>query len=135
MSRVERMGDTRHGESLDAAQRARQWRPLHEHARQIKRDADALAGALESAAHDLERHLQGQVDQRPYSTLAVAAGVGYVVGGGLTTRLTNFLSGTATKLAMAMAARLLDEQLSYTGDSEHSSRSERHKRTQRGRTS
>ena len=64
------------------------------------------------AADDLERYLTEQVEERPYITLGVAAGVGYVLGGGLRSRLTAVLLGAATRLAMAVAARELAARLS-----------------------
>ena len=82
-------------------------RSLGDHGRQIQHDVHALAAAVQEASDDLERYLTEQVEQRPYTTLGVAAGVGYVLGGGLRARVTAVLLGTATRLAMALAAREL----------------------------
>jgi hypothetical protein len=87
-------------------------RSLGDHGRQIHHDAHALAAAVQDAADDLERYLTEQVEQRPYTTLGVAAGVGYVLGGGLRSRLTAVLLGAATRLAVALAARELAARLS-----------------------
>ena len=87
-------------------------RSLGDHGRQIHHDAHALAAAVQEAAHDLERYLSEQVEERPYAALGVAAGVGYVLGGGLRSRLTTVLLGAATRLAMALAARELAARLS-----------------------
>ena len=87
-------------------------RSLGDHGRQIHHDVHALAAAVQDAADDLERYLTEQVEQRPYTTLGVAAGVGFVLGGGLSSRLTAMLLGTATRLAMALAARELATRLS-----------------------
>jgi hypothetical protein len=62
---------------------------------------------VQDAADDLERYITEQVHRRPYSTLGVAAGVGFILGGGLRSRLTAVLLGAATRLAMALAAREL----------------------------
>jgi hypothetical protein len=87
-------------------------RSLGDHCRQIHHDAHALAAAVQGATDDLERYVTEQVHRRPYSTLGVAAGVGFVVGGGLRSRLTAVLFGAATRLAMALAARELAARLS-----------------------
>ena len=87
-------------------------RSLGDHGRQIHHDAHALAAAVQEATDDLERYLTEQVEQRPYTTLGVAAGVGYVLGGGLRSRLTAILLGAATRFAMALAARELAARLS-----------------------
>jgi hypothetical protein len=52
---------------------------------------------------DLERYLTDRVRQRPYSTLGAAAGIGYVLGGGLRSPLTATL--------VVMGARFFAEQL------------------------
>ncbi len=80
---------------------------LGDHCRQIHHDAHALATAVQGAADDVGRYLTEQVEQRPFTTIGVAAGVGYVLGGGLRSRLTALLLGTATRVAMALAAREL----------------------------
>ncbi len=82
-------------------------RSLGAHGRQIYDDVHALAMAVQDATDDLEGYLTEQVEQRPYTTLGVAAGVGFVLGGGLRPRLTAMLFGTAMRLAMALAAREL----------------------------
>ena len=56
-----------------------------EHSRALREDAEALAGELRGAVDELNTKLdlQGRMERSPYATLAVAAGVGYVLGGGL----------------------------------------------------
>ena len=80
---------------------------LGDHGREIYTDAQALTSAVRSATHDLERYLTEQVNRRPYTTLGVAVGVGYVLGGGLRSRLTGVLRGVATRVAVALVAREL----------------------------
>jgi len=91
---------------------AQDGRSLGDHCRQIHHDAHALAAAVQGAADDLERYLTEQVEERPYTTLGVAAGVGFVLGGGLRSRLTAVLFGAARKLAVALAAREIAARLS-----------------------
>ena len=86
-------------------------RSLAEHGREIQHDAEALAAAMQEAADSAQHYLTEQVARRPYRTLGVAAGLGYVLGGGLSSRLTTLLLGAATRLAMALAARELGARL------------------------
>jgi ElaB/YqjD/DUF883 family membrane-anchored ribosome-binding protein len=87
-------------------------RSLGEHGREIQHDVQALAAAVQDAADDLQRYVTTQMEHRPYTTLGVAAGVGFVLGGGLRPRLAAVLLGTATRVAMAVAARELAARLS-----------------------
>jgi len=80
---------------------------LADSGRRIQQDASRLATHVQDLGSDIEGFLAGQVRERPYATLAAAAGVGYVLGGGLGSRLTLLAFGVATRLAMAMAAREL----------------------------
>ena len=95
-----------------AGARPQDARSLGDHCRRIQHDAQALAIAVQEAADEFERFLTEQVQERPYTTLGVAAGVGYALGGGLRSRLTAMVVGTATRLAMTLAARELVAQLS-----------------------
>jgi len=51
-------------------------------------DAQDLAMDLQATAHQIEEFLTEQVRTNPYRTLLVAAGAGYVLGGGLASTLT-----------------------------------------------
>lgn len=57
---------------------------------QIGRDAQTLWNDARSAVHDLGDRvdLRGRVQRNPYGTLLAAAGIGYILGGGLFTPLT-----------------------------------------------
>ena len=101
-------------EPIDAANGTAQHgrRSLGDHGRQIHHDVQALAAAVQDAADDLERYLTEQVEQRPYTTVGIAAAVGYVLGGGLRSRLAALLFGAATRVATALAARQLAARLS-----------------------
>ena len=111
------MSDAESSNGPNGAPSGTGWQPqdarsLGDHCRQIHHDAHALAAAVQEATDDLERYLTEQVAQRPYTTLGVAAGVGYVLGGGLRARLTAVLLGAATRLAMGLAAREIAARLS-----------------------
>lgn len=64
--------------------------------------AQQLVTEARTALHDVVEYvdLKGRVERHPYGMLAAAAGVGYVLGGGLLTPLT----GRLLKLGMRLAA-------------------------------
>ena len=72
-----------------------------ERSRVLRDDAQALAGELRGAVEDINAKLDlhGRMERNPYATLAVAAGIGYVLGGGL---FSNF-----TGRALRMGVRLM----------------------------
>jgi hypothetical protein len=76
---------------------------LQRQGREVQREARALAGGLEEAADEIEGFLREQMGQRPYGTLAAAAGIGYVLGGGVPTALTRLLLDYAARFAFTMA--------------------------------
>lgn len=94
---------------------------LAEHGRQIQHDAETLAATVKDATGGIQRYLTEQVEQRPYRTLGVAAGIGYTLGGGLSSRLTTLLFSAATRLAMALAARELGARLRQGSSVQHKS--------------
>jgi hypothetical protein len=56
--------------------------------RALADDAERLAADARTAGRQVEDFLQRQVATRPYQTLLIAAGAGYVLGGGLASSLT-----------------------------------------------
>ena len=99
--------------------------PSGEHARigeridQIGTDAQTLFNDARGAVQDLSEtlDLRGRVQRNPYGTLLAAAGIGYVLGGGLFTPLTARIVRFGLRLAalplvkdelMGMAEKALD---------------------------
>jgi len=83
----------------------------------VERATTGLLG-LASAETALELHraldLDRRVQQRPYATVAAAAGVGYVLGGGLFSAPTRRLLGLGLRVAaVALAAEQLRLLLSH----------------------
>lgn len=109
------MSDTGNGASSPAEREFHDSRSLADHGQRIQHDAEALAVAVRDATIGVQRYLTAQVAQRPFSTLGVAAGVGYVLGGGLSSRLTAVLLGAATRVAAAFVARELGSRISQSG--------------------
>jgi hypothetical protein len=54
--------------------------------------------------------IEGRVDRHPYGMLAGALGAGFILGGGLFTRLTERIAGTALRIAVMAALPRLEEE-------------------------
>jgi hypothetical protein len=62
----------------------------------------------------LYQRIQEQIEEHPYRTLAVAAGLGFMLGGGVLGRVTGKLVATGLRLGLAavvtpMATQIMDE--------------------------
>ncbi|HYB99912.1 MAG TPA: hypothetical protein VEC57_12345 [Candidatus Limnocylindrales bacterium] len=104
------MADNRNQVSngADASSRNQQQRgpqAILNSGRQIQGDVQQLATHVQETTNELTQVITDQMRQRPYTVLATAAGIGYLLGGGLSSRLTLLAFGMATRFAMAMAAR------------------------------
>jgi len=80
---------------------------------QIGTDAQQVLSDARGAVADLSSTLdiKGRVQRNPYATLAIAAGVGYVLGGGLFTGLTARIVRLGIKLAAVPLVK--DELLGF----------------------
>jgi len=70
--------------------------------------------ANESSMVELVRDvldIHGRTERHPYGMLAGALGVGFVLGGGLSTRLTDRLAGTALRIGITAAWPRLGKEL------------------------
>jgi hypothetical protein len=76
---------------------------LRHQSEQVRGDLKALAGTVRKLARECEDVLRERVEQRPYAMLAMAAGVGYVLGGGVPGVLLRVLFGTAGRVALESA--------------------------------
>jgi len=72
---------------------------ISQQAREIGHDATVLAAEV----GDLRGYLADRVEHSPLQTLGAAAGVGYLLGGGLNSKLTESLLAAAATLSTAMA--------------------------------
>jgi len=111
------MGDAGNGAANANEGQPHDFDTLGDYGRQVHHDAAALAATVRDATNAVERYLTAQVEQRPFSTLGVAAGLGYVLGGGLSSRLTVVLLGAATRVATALVARELGARMMRSGAS------------------
>ena len=92
--------DVTHRDGNGAAQPGPSVRELVEESGRVREECIALAGAALHAAHGWQSLLRDRLERQPYATLAVAAGVGYVLGGGLPTALVRVLVGVGGRLAV-----------------------------------
>jgi len=67
--------------------------------KRVGADLADVAGAALHAARGWEMLLRDQLDRQPIATLAVAAGLGYLLGGGLRSGLARTLAGMGARLA------------------------------------
>jgi len=88
---------------------------LADRRRQIRREVETLAGAVQDATSGVRRYLVDQAERRPYRSLGVALAIGYVLGGGLNRRLTAMSLAAATRLALALAMRELGAWIVHDG--------------------
>ena len=78
-------------------------RELLAQGQRVRQDVVALAGTVRQVTHGWQALLKDRFERQPYTTLAVAAGVGYVLGGGLPTGLLRILLGMGGRLAFEQA--------------------------------
>jgi phage shock protein A len=78
-------------------------RELLEQSQRVREDVAALAGTVRQVTRGWEALLRDRLEQRPYATLAVAAGVGYVLGGGVPSGIVRLLLGIGSRLAVEQA--------------------------------
>src|SRR5688572_18325490 len=75
--------------------------------KEVRDDAQVLMDDIKAAARDLSERIdvQGRIERNPYGTLLAAAGVGYILGGGLFTRATGRILGVAARLMLVPLVR------------------------------
>ena len=82
---------------------------LMEQTRVAKDSAVKLFTSMKTAAGVAEKAAREQLGERPYATLGVAAGAGFVLAGGLASILTMTVLRAGSKIAMAMLVDKLAE--------------------------
>jgi len=75
----------------------------------LQADAEAVVTSVQVAARDAETFVRTQTTQRPYVSLGVAAGVGFVLGGGLSPKLTATLLGLGGRILVNAVLREVAE--------------------------
>ncbi len=82
-------------------------RPLRQRLNQRVREAQEFGSTVEEAIDEVGGFLRDQAQCRPYTALAGAAAVGYVLGGGLPTRVIGLVAALGGRLAVEMFLREL----------------------------
>lgn len=96
---------------------------LTETGRQIRGDAQNLVTHVSEAGTELQSYVTDMVRERPLATIGVMAGIGYLLGGGLSSRLSVLALGVGTRFAMAVAAREMSSWALQGGGSDGDQRS------------
>ncbi|MBY0275485.1 hypothetical protein K2Z84_09090 [Candidatus Binatia bacterium] len=78
---------------------------LLEQSRRVRDDLEGLVSAVADARSEWEEQLRARLTERPYVGLAAAAGVGYVLGAGVSPLLLRAAFGLGTRVAFAMVMR------------------------------
>jgi ElaB/YqjD/DUF883 family membrane-anchored ribosome-binding protein len=74
---------------------------LLERGRQVEHDAQSFAANLEGLVADAEQFVRTRLEAQPYATLAIAAGAGFLIGGGLTIGVMATITRLGTRMATA----------------------------------
>lgn len=88
---------------------------LMQSGKQIRNDMQQLYGHVQETGEELQAYLTEQVQQRPYTVLGTAAAIGYLLGGGLSSKITLMAFGVVTRFAMALAAREMASRAATAG--------------------
>ena len=89
------------GRNSAAAAASSKTSRLLERGRKVERDARSLSSDLEGLLSEVEDLVRARLEAQPYATLAVAAGAGFVLGGGLTVGVVGTLARIGTRMATA----------------------------------
>ena len=102
------------GAKVDEAARSAKSaiRAAREDVEPLRESAEAFATSLQQAADQATEAVRDQLEKRPFVVLGVAAGVGYVLGGGLPTFLTRALVRIGLRAATTAAVGRLVATLS-----------------------
>jgi hypothetical protein len=82
---------------------------IQQKGQQVRREVGDLTSEVEGALGELETVIREQLTQRPYTTLAAATGLGYVLGGGIPVALSRMMFGLGGRLAFVMLAQQFRE--------------------------
>lgn len=96
-------------------QRATQSMPefghLSERLHELQGEAEALLSTLDRTSNELGAALRAHLAKHPYAVLATAAGIGYVLGGGLPSPLTRMLVVLGGRAGFELLSRELGSRL------------------------
>jgi len=78
---------------------------VYEQSRRVRNDFEGLVSAVFEARSAWESQLRDRLAARPYVGLATAAGLGYVLGAGVSPGLLRTVFGLGTRVAFAVLMR------------------------------
>jgi hypothetical protein len=85
---------------------------IGEASRRLRGDLNDLYGAVTRSKEDLGARLGSYLRERPYGSLAIAFGIGYVLGGGLFSRASSRLLGIGARVyGLKLARNLMGQAL------------------------
>lgn len=83
---------------------------LGDASRRLRHDLGDFFGAFTRSKEGLSSQLGSFVRERPIASVAIAFGIGYVLGGGLLSRATSRLLGVGARMAgLALARNLMGD--------------------------
>ena len=85
---------------------------LHE----LQKEAETLLSTLDRTSGELGEALRSRMASHPYAVLATAAGIGYVLGGGLPSPLTRLVLLAGGRIGFEMLSRELGSRLRDDAD-------------------
>ena len=80
---------------------------IYEQSRRVREDLEGLVSAVFEARSTWESTLRAKLSERPYVGLATAAGLGYVLGAGVSPALLRATLGLGSRVAFAVLMRRL----------------------------
>jgi hypothetical protein len=86
-----------------AGQQRASVRQIYDQTRRVGNELGALADAARQALEGCRALARERLEEQPYATLAVAAGIGYVLGGGVPTTVMRLVFGVGSRLAVERA--------------------------------
>ena len=95
---------------------------LCEHGRGIEQHASSLLREVLGTVRDGQVIVAEHLCRQPYRTIAVAGGVGYVLGGGLNLRIARLVATLAVRFATAVAVRELGARILPPGQNSQPTR-------------
>ncbi|HVU00713.1 MAG TPA: hypothetical protein VHE30_03145 [Polyangiaceae bacterium] len=92
---------------------------------ELREAVQDVAGSLEQLYRLVGTYVSRKANDRPYAVLGVAAGAGFVLGGGLASHLTRVLLSQAGRLALISGARSMADSTDRRRDFTRTSNNER----------
>jgi len=85
-------------------------RRVFDETRELRREIGELIATAERILGETEAVLRSELARRPYLTLGVAAGAGYVLGGGVPSRVARWAAGVGMRvLLMSLVQEIVSQ--------------------------